>query len=78
MGAPAGPEAERDDDLVAATVECPECGERVLVEVDPEDVVCWEEDEAVVNELAPASGFCCGYAFVLNLEGGVDELRLHG
>jgi len=73
----AGPPAEQDDDCVVGAVECPRCHEEVLLEFDPSDVICWEEDTHIVNEVGPAQGECCDLVFVQNLDGTVCTFDPH-
>lgn len=65
-----------DDDEIVATTSCPECGELVLLEVDPIGVVEWEEPSGVVTEVAPATAQCCAAVFVIQTNGGIERIDL--
>lgn len=78
MGLKPGPRREQDDDLLVATVECPSCHESVLIELDPDDVVCWEEEGNVVNEIGPPSEMCCGRIFIVQPDGRIEAFALRG
>ncbi len=67
-----------DDTFVVATATCPDCGQNALLELDPDSVNGWTEQDGrnVVNSVGgPPMGFCCDIMFVMKPGGRVDVCR---
>lgn len=65
-----------DDQDVVITLECPKCGQNVLLEIDPS---CVEEAQliegrwVVTDAGGPAIGECCGVLFTTQPDGEISS-----
>lgn len=62
----------KDDDDIVAVVECPRCGEEVLLEIDRDNPI--EVDEfGNATDYGPGEGQCCGLVFLVQPDGTVES-----